>query len=486
MIVETVPEPLLALTPELRVRFANAAFYETFGVRPEEAEGRLIYELGGGEWDLPELRRLLGEVLPENAAFEGYEVAHAFAGVGWRAVRLNGRRLDEAQLILLGVRDMTERRRAERALREAEWRQQQALEAGGLGTWTYDLAAGTSHFDERCRAVFGVDREAVSEEEVVGLIHPDDLEAFARSREAALDPASPDTFEEVHRIVRPDGAVRWVQGQARVFFEGEGAARRAVRAVGVVADVTGRKEAEEAVQALNRTLEARVEERTAEVRRLSAQLTVAEQEERQRIALILHDDLQQLLFALSMTLDRLAPAPSERESALRQRAADYLSRATDLTRSLAAELSPPVLQTPGIGVLLQWLAHREKRLHDLDVALDVRGDCRVPDPNLRALLYQILRELLFNVVKHAGVGEVAVRAWEEEGELTIQIEDEGGGFDVRAAAERKAEEGGFGLFSVQERVRLVGGRFEVTSAPGDGTRVTVAVRTEAAREGEGG
>src|SRR5687768_16406110 len=92
-IVDTVREPLLVLDADLRVRRANRSFYQTFHVSPEETEGRLVYELGNHEWDIPALRRLLEEVLPKNTAFEDFEVVHDFPTTGHKVMLLNARRV---------------------------------------------------------------------------------------------------------------------------------------------------------------------------------------------------------------------------------------------------------------------------------------------------------------------------------------------------------------------------------------------------------
>jgi two-component system CheB/CheR fusion protein len=115
-----VREPLLMLDTTLRVRSANQAFYETFQVSAEETEDRLIYELGNGQWDIPALRSLLENVLPESNVFDDYEVAHDFHHLGTRVMLVNARRLDHVQLILLGIRDITDRKEAEEELREAK------------------------------------------------------------------------------------------------------------------------------------------------------------------------------------------------------------------------------------------------------------------------------------------------------------------------------------------------------------------------------
>jgi signal transduction histidine kinase len=226
------------------------------------------------------------------------------------------------------------------------------------------------------------------------------------------------------------------------------------------------------VRDFHATLEDRVAERTAEVRRLAARLTVAEQSERQRIAHVLHDDLQPQLYGLSMVLSLLQRAPSgEEAAALAARATGILDDAVQMARTLAAELSPAVLQSDRLADVLDWVAGDQAR-YGLAVTVDVRGDPRVADPALRVLLYQSVRELLFNVVKHAGGAAVRL-VGEAEGECAlVRVEDDGPGFDAEAVGARPA---GFGLSSVQERLDLVGGRFEIESAPGQGTRVTLEV-----------
>jgi two-component system CheB/CheR fusion protein len=112
-IVDTVREPLVVLTPKLSVHSANQSFYEAFQVSREETEGRLIYELGNRQWDVPQLRRLLGDVLPANRQFEDFEVEHEFEAIGRRTMLLNARRLGQEKLILLAIEDVTERKRNE-------------------------------------------------------------------------------------------------------------------------------------------------------------------------------------------------------------------------------------------------------------------------------------------------------------------------------------------------------------------------------------
>jgi two-component system, chemotaxis family, CheB/CheR fusion protein len=119
-IVETIDEPLLVLGPDLRVRAANPAFYEHFKVEPDHTIDRRVYELGNSQWDIPQLRLLLEEVLPEGRVVDDFEMEHEFEEIGHRVMLVNARQIDHVQLVLLGIRDITQRKLGELELRAAK------------------------------------------------------------------------------------------------------------------------------------------------------------------------------------------------------------------------------------------------------------------------------------------------------------------------------------------------------------------------------
>ena len=114
-IVDTVREPLVVLDRDLRVVTASRSFYQTFGVERQDTEGRMLYDLGDGQWNIPALRNLLEEVIPERHMIEAFEVEHEFPTIGRRMMLLNARQVfDEDAILLLAIEDVTERRNAER------------------------------------------------------------------------------------------------------------------------------------------------------------------------------------------------------------------------------------------------------------------------------------------------------------------------------------------------------------------------------------
>lgn len=238
-VIDTVRESMLVLDTELRVIAANQSFYETFRTSPAETEGKLVYDLGNRQWDLPALRELLDNVLPQNSVFNDFEVVHEFESIGRKVMLLNGRRVDHIQRILLAIEDITERRKSELAIRESEERLRIAAEATGFGTFDYDVSSKQSVWSDQLYALSGLPLEITPDNETMRrLVHPDDRERFERGKQQALDPAGPGRHDLEFRIVLPNGKTRWVRDTGRTYFSGQGEQRQAVRVVGTIRDIT--------------------------------------------------------------------------------------------------------------------------------------------------------------------------------------------------------------------------------------------------------
>lgn len=243
----------------------------------------------------------------------------------------------------------------------------------------------------------------------------------------------------------------------------------------VVMDVTDRRQAEKENCRLNAELEERVRQRTATIRTLATEIALAEQRERLRISHVLHEDLQQLIVGAKFLLQAVRATTAAGRAQLKE-VDSILSSGVDVTRMLAVDLSPPILHDADFGAVLHWLGNWMGENHALVVQVTVPAAGRGPMPEvLSVILYQSVRELLFNVVKHAKVKTAAVAMDWVKGEVRIVVSDEGEGFDAAASQAGSGLSGTFGLFSVRERLALWDGRVEIESAPGKGCRITLQV-----------
>ena len=238
------------------------------------------------------------------------------------------------------------------------------------------------------------------------------------------------------------------------------------------------------LKSLNRSLERRVSERTAQavdraekLRRLSAELSLAEERERRRIAQVLHDDLQQLLIAARMSFFAHcnANSPAKRD-ALAQAVNEALEKSFDLTRSLSAELAPPVLYEDGLAAALEWLTSQTAGRYNIKITVKADSSADPQAIDVRVFLFQAVRELLLNSVKHAPRSPIHVAMTNDgRGKVRIVVSDQGAGFDPAKLDSKTMGTAGFGLFSIRERITSIGGEFRIQSTQGRGTQATLLV-----------
>ncbi len=225
-----------------------------------------------------------------------------------------------------------------------------------------------------------------------------------------------------------------------------------------------------------------LEQRTTQLRSLAAELSQAEERERRRLAQAIHDHLQQLLVAAKLYTKKLiGESNPEASRQVIGEIQQILTESIEATRSLTFELSPPVLYDHGLGQALEWLGEWMKAKHGLAVTMSADKQADPGNQDVRVLLFQATRELLFNVVKHAHVNKAEVWLGQTKGEVKILVSDQGVGFDPGQSGSDHASANGFGLFSIRERLELVGGKLAVESAPGSGSRFTLTVPVKKAR-----
>lgn len=380
-----------------------------------------------------------------------------------------------ADQIALGIM----RKQAEEALRESEERLLAALKGAGAGTFRWNIRTNELEWDEELDRLFGLPpgQNVRSLEAFLDRVHPEERPGvLERCRRCAEDGAD---FDMEFRIVWPDGSFHWLDDKGKTCRDEAG---RPAYMTGACVDITQRKLHEEQLRRWKDELEERVVERTQELvasqgrlRALASQLSLAEQRERRKLAGDLHDYLAQLLVVGRMRMMQMARQPALPAAAqdMVRDADSLLQQALSYTRTMIADLCPPSLHEAGLPAALRWLA---ERMHKDGLWVEVCSDREhLPLPEDQAvLLFYSVRELLFNVLKHAGVDRATVRLCIARGDVRVTVDDRGKGLDPRDLA-RSVEPGHLGLFGVRERMEAIGGYMEVSSAPGEGTAVTMVL-----------
>ncbi len=409
--------------------------------------------------------------------------------------------------------------RNEQSLRESEERLRLALHGAQAGVWERDVRSGRIVWSPENYELYGMEqnREGLTYRDWERCVYPEDIVAVKQAVSDTIDQCTPE-FRAEFRVQHPRKGTRWLMSIGRVQCSPEGSA---TRLSGINLDITELKEMEAALRdselalrQANQELEERVRERTeilahtvenlkaeieqreeteraltraneelqaraGQLRALASQLTLTEHRERTRLSKLLHDHLQQQLVSAKLQVSCLGEMDAAAIADAADRIEALLAESMVTTRSLAAELSPPILHQRGLAAGFKWLANSMRDRYRLRVDLDIGQEGTEATEDLRILLFESTRELLFNAVKHARVdtAQVALRQI-EGGAIQIMVSDNGVGFDHSQTKSPGETGAGLGIFSIAERLSMIGGNLEIFSAPGQGSRFVLTAPME--------
>lgn len=452
-IVESSEDAIIGLDLDGTITDWNKSAETLYGYSREEVIGKPASRLIPPERQ-GDCHNIRGK-LKQGVAVTHHETVRRKKDGTYLEVSLTGSPIFGADGQVVGIssieRDISELKRQQEVLRKSEELFRLAAQAGKMVAYEWDVPSDVVMRSGEAGSIIGIDHSTrLSREQILALVHPQDRKKIDAAT-AALSPEKPHLMIS-HRILRPDNQVRWVDRYAVGHFDEQG---RLQRMVGMVVDVTERKQVEEALASARR------------------RLIEAQEEERRRIARELHDDIGQRLTLLTVQLEQLQRSASSINGEYGVRLNDLRQQALEMgidIQSLSHQLHSARLEYLGIGTAAVGFCREFGEKHNVEIDCSVQN---LPDHLERTnaiSLFRVLQEALQNSLKYSGVKRFEVRLWATPQQVHLSVSDCGTGFDMEMAKDR-----GLGLISMEERMKLVNGEFSVESHPDRGTTIHAAV-----------
>jgi PAS domain S-box-containing protein len=463
-LLEAAPDAMVIADHDGRIVLVNAQAEKLFGYARAELIGAPVETL---------IPQRYGERHAQHRA--RFSVSPRFRAMG-AGLELYGRRKDggefqveislspletrEGVLISSAIRDVTEREQTVHALRESQKLLAHAQALAHLGYWTWDSASDEVTWSDELFRIYGLepDTHVPSFADYLERIVPGDRSATKRKVEDALMNGS--SFRNQERVARPDGEIRHLISHGAAITDGSG---RTQRMVGTCLDVTEQMETEAALK-----------EAAAQLRQLSQKLAESQEIERRKLAVDLHDRVGQNLTALSMNLAIITQRISAADEDVLRRLRDsslLIESTTACVEGVLDELRPPMLEEWGLHAVLSWYADLFAHRSEITVNVKSQGNERRLRQERETALFRIAQESLNNIAKHARAGHVEIMLDWGEALLSLEISDDGVGFD----AATPEFSGGLGTITMRERAQTIGGDLNIEAVPGSGTHIVVTV-----------
>lgn len=461
-VLDTVGALVIVLDAAGRIVRFNRACEEITGYSAEEVSGRPFWDFLLLPEEAEQVRGVFRELL--NNLTNRYENYWVTKSGERRFISFNNTVLlgpdGLVEYVIASGLDITEKQRLEQALRESEEKYRSLVEEANVVVLSTDTEGNITFLNPYAQRFFGYAPEEILGRNAVGTIVPA-VDASGRdlARMVADVAAHPEDYgyNENENLTR-EGRRVWMAWSNQPLHDAQG---QVVGLLAIGVDRTAQRQAEEMLRDYRERL-----------RSLASELALAEERERRRIAVGIHDHISQTLALCKMRLGAL------RRSSLGLAWEEPLSeveglvdQVIDHTRTLTFELSPPVLYELGLCPALEWVCEHTTERQGLPCYFEGAAERLPLAEDVRVVLFQGAREALTNVVKHAHANRARVRVWRDESHVYVAIEDDGVGFDVACLAQGGSSSATFGLFNLQERLHYLGGEATIESTPGQGTRV---------------
>ena len=368
---------------------------------------------------------------------------------------------------LIFMRDITERKRAARALRESEERYRRINSCVPDLIWTTDLSGKITYVSPAVERLYGWTVEECLNLPPAPLSTPQQRakdvailkEELEKAKLPQYDRNTIHTFEAEE--LRKDGSTFLAEVSATLLWSDDG---KPTGVIGMTRDITERKQAEQKIFEYQKRL-----------KQLASQLTLIEEQERRQIAGEIHDEISQTLAMAKIKLDALRSSPpSEWSPAEIKQISSFIEKVIQETRTLTFELSNPILYELGFeAAAAEWLNEQVRVKYGIDTDFFDDGKAKPLNDDLKVMLFRNVRELLTNCIKHAKAEKISVSIRRIDDSIQVIVEDNGAGFDparLRTTAGKKLT---FGLFSIRESMENTGGSFEIESKPGAGCKAVM-------------
>ena len=483
-ILESISDSFCALDRDWRFTYVNAEAERTLGMGRGELFGRNFWDVfpgtKGNAWET-HYRRAMSERV--SVQFENYYIPWG----RWYDVRLYPA---SDGGISVFYQDITERKQIEEAVRESEDRFRTLADNIPALSWMGDRDGNRFWFNRRWFEYTGTTLEETKGMGWKMVHHPDHVARVLGNLSSSI--ATGQAWEETCPIRGRDGSYRWFLSRAVPIRNESG---EIIRWFGSNTDITEQKEIERALEEARQELERRVEKRTAELelanqalRELSSRLQQMQDEERRRLARELHDSAGQLLAALAMNIAAVKRETNKLSADAAKRVDESAALIDELTteiRTISHLLHPPLLDEVGLSSALRWYVDGFAQRSKIAATLDIPERLQRFSGDIEIAIFRAVQECLTNVHRHSGSRSCAIKVFQSDHQLHVEVRDEGRGIPNEKRLALTSSGGGVGLRGMQERIRVLRGTLAVNSSE-NGTTVVMTLPIQRAESSSDG